>query len=104
MLQGYGIRRYGGDMDVKMYQSGVVLAQSLWRNGIARWTSNPEAPGSSPGRDEPDRTGCGRIHFIFIFFFTPNGHFDDADVLVLYLSVVVTITIKPLPFSFLLLL
>lgn len=28
------------------------VAESLWRNGIARWTSNPEAPGSSPGRDE----------------------------------------------------
>ena len=24
---------------------------SLWRNGLARWTSNPEVPGSSPGRD-----------------------------------------------------
>lgn len=29
----------------------LVLPESLWRNGIARWTSNPEAPGSSPGRD-----------------------------------------------------
>ena len=29
----------------------MSVAQSLWRNGIARWTSNPEAPGSSPGRD-----------------------------------------------------
>ena len=28
-----------------------IVSQSLWRNGIARWTSNPEAPGSSPGRD-----------------------------------------------------
>lgn len=25
--------------------------RSLWRNGRARWTSNPEVPGSSPGRD-----------------------------------------------------
>ena len=33
-------------------QTRFILAQSLWRNGIARWTSNPEAPGSSPGRDE----------------------------------------------------
>lgn len=34
----------------------LVLPESLWRNGIARWTSNPEAPGSSPGRDD---RGCG---------------------------------------------
>lgn len=26
--------------------------RSLWRNGRARWTSNPEVPGSSPGRDD----------------------------------------------------
>ena len=31
-------------------------AQSLWRNGIARWTSNPEAPGSSPGRDDDEES------------------------------------------------
>lgn len=35
----------------KLYESRDIPAQSLWRNGIARWTSNPEAPGSSPGRD-----------------------------------------------------
>lgn len=29
----------------------VYVVRSLWRNGRARWTSNPEVPGSSPGRD-----------------------------------------------------
>lgn len=29
----------------------VCVVRSLWRNGRARWTSNPEVPGSSPGRD-----------------------------------------------------
>ena len=48
-----------------MYQPDHTLAQSLWRNGIARWTSNPEAPGSSPGRDEPDCMEFGRIRFVF---------------------------------------
>lgn len=28
-----------------------LVVRSLWRNGRARWTSNPEVPGSSPGRD-----------------------------------------------------
>ncbi|XP_072214881.1 Fc receptor-like protein 4 isoform X2 [Excalfactoria chinensis] len=28
------------------------MVRSLWRNGRARWTSNPEVPGSSPGRDD----------------------------------------------------
>lgn len=30
----------------------VCAVRSLWRNGRARWTSNPEVPGSSPGRDD----------------------------------------------------
>ncbi|CAM5175450.1 unnamed protein product [Eretmochelys imbricata] len=30
----------------------VLVVRSLWRNGRARWTSNPEVPGSSPGRDD----------------------------------------------------
>lgn len=30
----------------------ILTARSLWRNGRARWTSNPEVPGSSPGRDD----------------------------------------------------
>lgn len=29
----------------------ALTVRSLWRNGRARWTSNPEVPGSSPGRD-----------------------------------------------------
>ncbi|KYO39966.1 hypothetical protein Y1Q_0017399 [Alligator mississippiensis] len=29
-----------------------LVVRSLWRNGRARWTSNPEVPGSSPGRDD----------------------------------------------------
>ena len=29
----------------------VCVVRSLWRNGRARWTSNLEVPGSSPGRD-----------------------------------------------------
>lgn len=29
-----------------------LTVRSLWRNGRARWTSNPEVPGSSPGRDD----------------------------------------------------
>lgn len=39
-----------------------TVPQSLWRNGIARWTSNPEAPGSSPGRDVDVRI---RLYFFF---------------------------------------
>ena len=27
------------------------ISTSPWRNGLARWTSNPEVPGSSPGGD-----------------------------------------------------
>lgn len=30
----------------------AAVGRSLWRNGRARWTSNPEVPGSSPGRDD----------------------------------------------------
>lgn len=30
----------------------ALMVRSLWRNGRARWTSNPEVPGSSPGRDD----------------------------------------------------
>ena len=29
-----------------------LASTSPWRNGLARWTSNPEVPGSSPGGDE----------------------------------------------------
>lgn len=32
--------------------AAVLTVRSLWRNGRARWTSNPEVPGSSPGRDD----------------------------------------------------
>ncbi len=50
----------------KPCRARVILAQSLWRNGIARWTSNPEAPGSSPGRDEslcePHGQTCGHFY------------------------------------------
>lgn len=56
-------------MDVKLNQTCVVLAQSLWRNGIARWTSNPEAPGSSPGRDEPHCMEFGRNILVFYTLF-----------------------------------
>lgn len=62
-------------MDVKMYQPYTALAQSLWRNGIARWTSNPEAPGSSPGRDEPDCMEFGRKPF-WGFLFPPSFTFQ----------------------------
>ena len=40
---------------VGFFSSGAdaaVMVRSLWRNGRARWTSNPEVPGSSPGRDD----------------------------------------------------
>lgn len=50
-----------------------IVSQSLWRNGIARWTSNPEAPGSSPGRDESLCVPNGRPAVTFD---------DDGDVLV----------------------
>ena len=40
-----------GRRSVKKVLITECVAGSLWRNGIARWTSNPEAPGSSPGRD-----------------------------------------------------
>lgn len=50
----------------KPWQRGVILAQSLWRNGIARWTSNPEAPGSSPGRDESLCVPHGRPAIFFL--------------------------------------
>lgn len=44
-----------GDAEGKcFFSSGADAAcalRSLWRNGRARWTSNPEVPGSSPGRD-----------------------------------------------------
>ncbi len=44
------LRRAGrGSINPLLIEKNV--SQSLWRNGIARWTSNPEAPGSSPGRD-----------------------------------------------------
>ena len=57
----------------KPWQTRDILAQSLWRNGIARWTSNPEAPGSSPGRDESLCVPIGRPAVTFD---------DDGDVLV----------------------
>lgn len=53
-------------MDAKMYQDDVVLPWSLWRNGIARWTSNPEAPGSSPGRDGPAKYNLAN-HVLYFF-------------------------------------
>ncbi|CAK8691412.1 unnamed protein product [Clavelina lepadiformis] len=34
--------------NVKMLK--VIMSLSLWRNGLTRWTSNLEVPGSSPGR------------------------------------------------------
>lgn len=43
-----------------------TVPQSLWRNGIARWTSNPEAPGSSPGRDESLCVPHGRPAIFFL--------------------------------------
>lgn len=66
MLQGCRKRAIRRDMDAKMYQADVVLPWSLWRNGIARWTSNPEAPGSSPGRDGPAE--CNLANDVFGFF------------------------------------
>lgn len=47
--------RWLGDAEgMCFFSSGadaVCVVRSLWRNGRARWTSNPEVPGSSPGRD-----------------------------------------------------
>ena len=48
-------RAGGGGAPLNVHQIEKNGCASLWRNGIARWTSNPEAPGSSPGRD--DATG-----------------------------------------------
>lgn len=48
--------RWLGDAEgMCFFSSGadaVCVVRSLWRNGRARWTSNPEVPGSSPGRDD----------------------------------------------------
>lgn len=50
-----GMLRWLGDAEgMCFFSSGadaVCVVRSLWRNGRARWTSNPEVPGSSPGRD-----------------------------------------------------
>lgn len=51
-----GVLRPSGDGGAAgFFSSGADAAltvRSLWRNGRARWTSNPEVPGSSPGRDD----------------------------------------------------
>lgn len=48
-------RRPGDAGGAGFFSSGAdaaLMVRSLWRNGRARWTSNPEVPGSSPGRDD----------------------------------------------------
>ncbi|CAB1438048.1 unnamed protein product [Pleuronectes platessa] len=42
----------------KLFITGRV-AGSLWRNGIARWTSNPEAPEEAPQRG-PNRSPANK--------------------------------------------
>ena len=41
-------------------------SKSLWRNGLAHWTSNSKVPGSSPGRDVPSffNDNCPVTHFL----------------------------------------
>lgn len=69
--------RWLGDAEgMCFFSSGagaVCVVRSLWRNGRARWTSNPEVPGSSPGRDGHLAGAsfifeccCGRLIIIFI--------------------------------------
>lgn len=63
-----GCRGRAGDAgDAEFFSSGAdaaAVVRSLWRNGRARGTSNPEVPGSSPGRDDLQAGGS--------FLFTPT--------------------------------
>ena len=71
--------RMGGWKYLKSVPESTLLAQSLWRNGIARWTSNPEAPGSSPGRDESLCVPHGRPAVTFVYWIDKMRMFLVVD-------------------------